>query len=500
MGRVAFSQTSGQLRSFLPKDGKEPRTGQHNDADDDTVPDSPPVDSITPNLRTPNVADFYRAKPVSNRRIHILGLGSVGKLVAHSLRTIPNPPPVTLIFGGWAPLNQWKESKQTLQFVVDGSVDRQAGYDAELAFHRRRYHGQELPVHGNDGNSTDSTSWQNQEPQVQDGESTEPITSLIVCTSTPFVLQSLSAVRHRLRADSVILFLQDGMGTIEEVNREIFPDPATRPRYMVGVNTHGLHGIKDDPFTTVHAGFGTISLGLLPHEREGGSRPFSPTPKFVPRRHLPLNSKSMDEHENESSEARSSFLWASNDRYLLRTLLRAPALCATAFSPPDLLQMQLERLAISSVINPLSVLLDARNGAILYNYNITRTMRLLLAETSLVIRSLPQLAYIPNVAQRFDTGRLETLVVNTAHRRRDNISTMLADVRAGQITEIDYINGWIVRKGEELGLQCLTNYVMVNLVKGKSRLIQSEMGDDVPFVQERAGEGAFHIREGETEA
>lgn len=166
-------------------------------------------------------------------------------------------------------------------------------------------------------------------------------------------------------------------------------------------------------------------------------------------------------------------------------------LAATAFSPPDLLQMQLEKLAVNCVINPLTVLLDARNGAILYNYALTRTMRLLLAEISLVFRSLPELQYIPNVNSRFDPGRLETLVVSVAQRTKDNISSMLADVRAGRNTEIDFINGWVVKRGEEVGVRCTLNYAVGMLVRGKAQMISLEKGEGVPFVGEGlAGTGS----------
>ena len=59
--------------------------------DNDPVPD----DMAEPPRRP---ADFYRAQPVRDRRIHVMGLGSVGTFVAHSLKGIPESPPVTLIF------------------------------------------------------------------------------------------------------------------------------------------------------------------------------------------------------------------------------------------------------------------------------------------------------------------------------------------------------------------------------------------------------------------
>lgn len=156
--------------------------------------------------------------------------------------------------------------------------------------------------------------------------------------------------------------------------------------------------------------------------------------------------------------------------------------------------MQLEKLAVNCIVNPLTVLLDARNGALLYNYALTRTMRLLLSEISLVIRTLPELQYIPNVQSRFDPGRLETIVVGVANKTKDNISSMLADTRVGRQTEIDYINGWIVKRGEELGVRCLMNYMIMQMVKGKAGMIAREVGEGVPFVQD-GGKVDVEIRE-----
>ncbi|KAF3034353.1 hypothetical protein E8E11_002917 [Didymella keratinophila] len=453
-----------QRRAFMESSTKKEEAGGSSAAGGrDTA--APPI--------LHSVADFYRTKPVLDRRVHILGVGNVGSFIAHSIRGIPNPPPVTLLFPSWDRLNAWQESEQRLSLVTEGDTEVRSGYDAELAIPRIRYHGKEV---GLTRTAADDSS-------ILEGESSAPISSLIVCSKAPVVLQALSAVKHRLTRDSVILFLQNGMGIVDSVSRELFPDPATRPHYMLGINSHGMHA-ADAPFTTVHAGFGTLSLGILPHERDRNpsspyaARSHSYSPKAV--QHSPGADGAQE--TDVALPSSSSTPWTPNQRYLLRTLLRTPVLAATAFSPPDLLQMQLEKLAVNCIINPLTVLLDARNGAILYNYAITRTVRLLLAEISLVFRSLPELQYIPNVASRFDPGRLETLVVSVAQKTRDNVSSMLADVRAGRATEIDYINGWVVKRGEELGIRCTLNYAVGMLVRGKQQMISLERGEGIPFV------------------
>ncbi|KAG9953768.1 6-phosphogluconate dehydrogenase C-terminal domain-like protein, partial [Aureobasidium melanogenum] len=373
------------------------------------------------------------------RRIHVYGVGNVGKLIAHSLRADNNPPPITLLFHRPRLLDQWNQSDQSIVLESDGHRVPRSGFDVDLAIPPRRSHGSRLDPH--DHEPLDSTDQ-------------EPIDNLIVTAKAPATLSALDAVKHRLRPESTVCLLQNGMGIIDQLNEQIFPDPITRPNFIQGVVTHGLNSPdRDNPFFAIHAAHGTIALAALPRtdikDDPSASVPFAPTA-----------------------------------RYLLRTLTGSPVLAAVGFPPLEFMQQQLEKLAINAVINPLTVMLDAPNGSILYNFAITRTMRLLLAEISLVIRSLPELRGLPNVQDRFSPERLETLIVSIADKTGQNISSMLADVRAGRKTEVRYINGYIVKRGEEMGMQCVCNYMMMQLVEGKVNMIQRENLDQVPVVHE----------------
>jgi len=45
---------------------------------------------------------------------------------------------------------------------------------------------------------------------------------------------------------------------------------------------------------------------------------------------------------------------------------------------------------------------------------------------------------------------------------------MLVEVMAGRSSEIDYINGWIVKRGKENGISCPMHEAIVELVKEKT--------------------------------
>ncbi|KAK3072378.1 2-dehydropantoate 2-reductase (Ketopantoate reductase) (KPA reductase) (KPR) [Teratosphaeriaceae sp. CCFEE 6253] len=448
----------------------------------------------------------YSAQSDIPRRIHILGTGSIGKMIAHSLRGIADPPPVTLILHKIGLLHAWEKGKQEIT-IQDGDFKiGRGGFDVELAPQVRRRHGVEMQAQTPDlydvagdtmrphdvaesmktqaqgskeraasprrssrdgtdeGQAQPSTPFRHFYQTTGKGDyafSTEPIHNLILTTKAAYTVAALLPLRHRLSRASTICFLQNGMGTIDEVNEKVFPNEETRPSYVQGILTHGVNVppevAKRDPFFAVHAGHGTIALGVLPRK--------------------PLV------NEDGADDASEKDIWAPTARYLLRTLTRTPVLCAVGFTPTELLQQQLEKLAVNSVLNPLTSLLDARNGTLLYNFALTRTLRLLLAETSLVFRSLPELQSIPNINTRFSPERLEMLVVKVADQTRDNISSMLADVRAGRQTEIEYINGYIVRRGEEIGVSCVVNYAIMQTVLGKAVLTQREVSDEVPLAK-----------------
>ena len=382
-------------------------------------------------LNQANHSDLQKASPLVQyrhaqhstinvpSRIYILGTGSIGGLVAHSLASLPHPPPITLLLHSKKRLSDWYEQGQSVKLITHGLLDTKIGFDAESI---RR------PAATTDSPSSEA----------------EIIHNLIISVKAFQTVDALKRVAHRLRRESSIVFFQNGMGIIEEVNDLVFPDPAQRPQYMLGVISHGVY--RENPFTIVHAGAGTIALAIIPRNVE------EIKPIFAP----------------------SAF-------YLLRTLTRSPVLAAVGFPPTDFFQLQLEKLAVNAIINPLTALFDCLNGDLLHRPSISRIIRLLLAEISLVIKSLPELQGVPNVTTRFDIKRLEVLVISTAGKTAANRSSTLQDMERGNRTEIEYITGYIVRRGEEVGIQCVMNFMIKHMVLAKQNMKAESRGHLLPL-------------------
>jgi 2-dehydropantoate 2-reductase len=114
------------------------------------------------------------------------------------------------------------------------------------------------------------------------------------------------------------------------------------------------------------------------------------------------------------------------------------------------------KLVINAAINPLTALLRVPNGELL-----TRpTARALMSEAVLEV---VEVAKAQNVILPYDNP--VEMVENVALRTATNTSSMLQDVLRGTPTEIEAINGAIIRLGESSGINTPVNRMFWRLVK-----------------------------------
>ncbi|MDQ0159192.1 ketopantoate reductase family protein [Alkalibacillus salilacus] len=120
----------------------------------------------------------------------------------------------------------------------------------------------------------------------------------------------------------------------------------------------------------------------------------------------------------------------------------------------DSLQKTLEeKLVINSVINPLTAIYGVKNGTILEVDRLRRLAHQLLLEATEILE----------LDDRVMWGRVESVCRNTS----ENTSSMLADINRGRQTEIDYMNGYLVRIALE---KCPTHELIYQMIKVKECL------------------------------
>ncbi|KAJ5555569.1 Ketopantoate reductase ApbA/PanE [Penicillium sp. DV-2018c] len=377
--------------------------------------------------------------PLSGR-VHILGMGNLGCFFAHSLATRRSPPPITICLHNDHLYQAFLRKRGQISVTTHGLDDVRSGFDVETVDDQGRWYA--MPPADKRLTPDDV----DMEPPPDDSH----IECLIICTKAHHTEMAIKDISHRLTKESTICFVHNGMGVLDAINQNVFPDPHERPQYIQTVFTHGLG--RNDSFKISHLGVGTLTLSPVPN------------PSLPP-----------------TAVAESDYTWAPSTKYLVRLLTLTPPLVAVADTPAGLLQYQLEKLAVNCVINPLTALGDCTNGELLYSFSFTRVMRLLLFEISAVICALPELQGIPGIEDRFSPERLRRLVVNIASNTGKNSSSMRQDIDARRLTEIEYFNGWIVRRGEELGIKCALNYMIKHLVSAKAATIRDREAGAIPL-------------------
>jgi 2-dehydropantoate 2-reductase len=114
------------------------------------------------------------------------------------------------------------------------------------------------------------------------------------------------------------------------------------------------------------------------------------------------------------------------------------------------------KLIINVGINALSALTRLHNGRLIEFEGTRRILRDAVTEAvKIAKRKRIKLIYEDPLA------KVEAVCEATS----GNVSSMLQDVLRRKRTEIDFINGVIVRLGQELGIPVPVNSLLVNLVK-----------------------------------
>jgi len=121
----------------------------------------------------------------------------------------------------------------------------------------------------------------------------------------------------------------------------------------------------------------------------------------------------------------------------------------------DIRRTKWEKMCWNCVFNPLTVVIDDRVSAALAHPELLEMIHRIVEEVVAVSAGL-------NVPLPHD---MANRVLRWTHEIRDIHTSMYDDWKAGRPTEIDSLNGYIVRKGRELGISTPINLALTGLIK-----------------------------------
>ncbi|KAF1802352.1 2-dehydropantoate 2-reductase [Mucor lusitanicus] len=268
---------------------------------------------------------------------------------------------------------------------------------------------------------------------VGDTADQTPIQSLIVATKGHHTLQALAPMASRLSAQSTILLLQNGMGVAEELMESLWPN-STPPAIFVGVNRHAVE--RMGPYDiTHHSGYAdpdALRIGRFPYV-DAVQEAALPPPQ---------------------SE-------------LVSTLIGIPELNAAQLPWNQVLVKMYKKLVVNACINAVASVLMSKNAGNIKNGNPSgiALMRAICQEAHDVFRDdLP--------GETVDSLMDMVLAIN--QEAGENVCSTLQDIRSKNLTEIDYLNGYICKKGQERGIDVRYNQAMVYIIHAKEALYELE--------------------------
>ncbi|MDD4940589.1 MAG: 2-dehydropantoate 2-reductase [Candidatus Omnitrophica bacterium] len=238
---------------------------------------------------------------------------------------------------------------------------------------------------------------------------------IVVCVKSYDTKNAVGRLKPLIDDDTSILTLQNGMGNIELIGEAVGPDQVIGGVTSLGATWLDIGHVR-------YAGKGETIIGKIDGKTSVQMRAI---------REL-FNKAGLD---TRISQDIKGFLWS--------------------------------KLIVNTGINALTAVTRLRNGDLLDHEGSRRILREAVTEAVKVAkRKRIKLLYDDPLA------KVESVCESTA----GNVSSMLQDVLRKKRTEIDFINGVVVRFGQELGIAVPANAMLVSLVK----VIESSYDKAVP--------------------
>jgi 2-dehydropantoate 2-reductase len=249
-----------------------------------------------------------------------------------------------------------------------------------------------------------SGSWQAKPKATHSAQDIGKADLILVCVKSFHTKQAIEQIKPLLQENTKIMTLQNGIGNIE-----IIAELAGEDRVIGGITNEGATLVEIGKIR--HAGRGETLIGTLDGK-------------------VPVEIRSIREVFNKVG---------------LQTRLSR-----------DIKSLVWSKLIINAGINALTAITRLPNGRLTEFEGTKRILRDAVTEaTRIAKRKRIKLIYDDPLA------KVEAVCEGTS----GNISSMLQDVLRNKRTEIDFINGVIVRLGQELGIAVPTNKLLVDLVK-----------------------------------
>eukprot|EP01080_Neovahlkampfia_damariscottae_P006376 gene6376-10383_t len=234
---------------------------------------------------------------------------------------------------------------------------------------------------------------------------------VVMTVKSPYTREAAKKAKEILSKNGHVLTLQNGIGNVEEIQKEIKFD-----QIIEGITYQGCK-LEDDGII-YHNGAGLTSIA----------------------------------NSNISNDIKEIFVKAGID-------------CEVS---ENFREIQWGKLVVNSAINPITALFNVKNGFLTQNGELNELARLLVHT---LIKEAVTVCIRKGIKLPYENAYERTMEV--AKKTFENESSMLTDFIKGNETEIDFINGKIIEEANKIGVSCEMNKKIINLIHQKNTNLTS---------------------------
>ncbi|CAN8100697.1 unnamed protein product [Discula destructiva] len=358
---------------------------------------------------------------MGGRTVHILGFDPKAYFIAHCLAGYEYLNPVKLLIHKRPIWNTWEREGKRLLLLRGGQRSVRVRAEPE---------------------------WIGTGYMPSSDEHIEQLIVTVPCWQTKAAIENIA---HRIDHRTTICLVQDGLGVVEELNATLFENPVTRPTFILGHSRASVGYYRPLFFSSMLRAPGKLYL----HTLERGIAPYV---SFYPPPERRVHGTKF-----------------------LRTLVVTPDLNAGGYnSVESFLVRKLPSMVFQCIIEPMAIALDTTYDQVLRNEHAILLADELLEELFNVIWALPELTNSAKVIQHCGMDALRKHTLNRLADKTGSLSPYLSHVRAGRMVDIDYLNGYFVKRGKELGIKTTRNEMVIEVVKARIEWRRKQLSGLVP--------------------
>ncbi|GAO14859.1 uncharacterized protein UV8b_04098 [Ustilaginoidea virens] len=257
--------------------------------------------------------------------------------------------------------------------------------------------------------------------------------------------KALETVKDRLDDNATVCLMNDGLGVLEDVRTRIFQGAHEAPNFLLGHMSHRLaFNRRYDAVARLRGGQTRLTYAEAPRVRLEDAQKVESRPNFV------------------------------------RSLARAKDLKSSFNTYDQWLRFKLPAVIFDSVVEPVCVLLDMPYHGLLQNRAAQRTMYRLLREILLVLEDMPELKNSTVIRDYLHSQGVQKFLYNRIMSKRSNPSQLVRRIQHGLPTDVEYLNGYFIRRGRSLGINLPMNVMMRDMIKAKHSQSIEQLNSYIP--------------------